>query len=68
MRQALSVPLLSDLRALPDNSMMRISRKGELAKAICYSRRLWTALCRFTEDDSLEMANTAAERAIRPPA
>ena len=66
VRQARSVPLLADLKAFLDNSMMRISRKGELAKAIRYSLKLWPALCRFTEDGRLEMTNNAAERAIRP--
>lgn len=66
VRQARSVPLLTDLKAFLDNSLMRISRKGDLAKAIRYSLKLWPALCRFTEDGRLEMTNNAAERAIRP--
>lgn len=66
VRQARSVPLLTELKAFLENSLMRISRKGELAKAIRYSLKLWPALCRFTEDGRLEMTNNAAERAIRP--
>ncbi|MEQ1951765.1 transposase [Mesorhizobium sp. CN2-181] len=46
--------------------MGRISRKGDLAKAIRYSLNRWEALCRFTEDGRLDMTNNAAERAIRP--
>lgn len=66
VRQARSVPLLTELKAFLETSLMRISRKGELAKAIRYSLKLWPALCRFTEDGRLEMTNSAAERAIRP--
>lgn len=65
-RQARSVPLLADLKAYLDTCLARISRKGDLAKAIRYSLTLWTALNRFTEDGRLEMSNNAAERAIRP--
>jgi transposase len=66
VRQARSVPLLANLKAYLDACLTRISRKGDLAKAIGYSLTLWTALNRFTEDGRLEMSNNAAERAIRP--
>ncbi|TIL63629.1 MAG: IS66 family transposase, partial [Mesorhizobium sp.] len=66
VRQAQSVPLLADLRDYLETSLGRISRKGDLAKAIRYSLNRWEALCRFTEDGRLEMTNNAAERAIRP--
>ncbi|TIV13671.1 MAG: IS66 family transposase, partial [Mesorhizobium sp.] len=65
-RQAQSVPLLADLKDYLETSLGRISRKGDLAKAIRYSLNRWEALCRFTEDGRLEMTNNAAERAIRP--
>lgn len=66
VRQAQSVPLLADLKDYLETSLGRISRKGDLAKAIRYSLNRWEALCRFTEDGRLEMTNNAAERAIRP--
>lgn len=65
-RQARSVPLLADLKDYLETSLSRISRKGDLAKAIRYSLNRWQALCRFTEDGRLDMTNNAAERAIRP--
>ena len=65
-RKAQSVPLLADLKQDLETSLGRISRKGDLAKAIRYSLNRWQALCRFTEDGRLEMTNNAAERAIRP--
>jgi transposase len=66
VRQAQSLPLLADLKAYLEASLTRISRKGDLAKAIGYSLNRWEALCRFTEEGRLEMTNNAAERAIRP--
>jgi transposase len=66
VRQAQSLPLLADLKAYLEASLERISRKGDLAKAIGYSLNRWEALCRFAEDGRLEMTNNAAERAIRP--
>ena len=66
VRQARSVPLLAALKDFLETCLTRISRKGDLAKAIRYSLTLWTALSRFTEDGRLEMTNNAAERAIRP--
>ncbi|RWP93663.1 IS66 family transposase [Mesorhizobium sp.] len=66
VRQAQSVPLLAELKDYLETSLGRISRKGDLAKAIRYSLNRWKALCRFTEDGRLEMTNNAAERAIRP--
>ncbi|WP_264638490.1 IS66 family transposase [Bradyrhizobium elkanii] len=55
MRQAQSVPLLADLKDYLETSLGRISRKGDLAKAIRYSLNRWKAPSRFTEDGRLEM-------------
>ncbi len=66
VRQERSLPLLADLKAYLEASLTRISRKGDLAKAINYSLNRWEALCRFAGDGRLEMTNNAAERAIRP--
>ena len=66
VRQAQSAPLLAELKNYLETSLGKISRKGDLARAIRYSLHRWEALCRFTEDGRLEMTNNAAERAIRP--
>jgi transposase len=66
VRQARSVPRLLALKAFYETALGRISRKGDLAKAIRYSLTLWEALSCFTLDGRLEMTNNAAERAIRP--
>jgi len=66
VRQTRSAPLLADLKAHLEASLVRISRKSDLAVAIRYSLNRWEALCRFIDDGRLEMTNNAAERAIRP--
>ena len=40
--------------------------KSPLADAIGYALRQWEALCRYTEDGSLEIDNNGAENALRP--
>jgi transposase len=66
VRQARTVPLLNALKEFYEITLGRISRKGDLAKAIRYSNSRWDALTLFTRDGRLEMTNNAAERAIRP--
>jgi transposase len=39
--------------------------KSEVAKAIDYSLKRWTALARFLDDGRLCLSNNAAERALR---
>ena len=43
----------------------KLSAKNEIAKAIDYSLKRWTALTRFLDDGRLCMSNNAAERALR---
>ncbi len=66
VRQETVAPMVADLKAFLEASLMRISRKSDLAKAIRYSLVRWEALSRFLSDGRLEMTNNAAERAIRP--
>jgi transposase len=40
--------------------------KSFIAKAVNYALNNWTALCRYTEDERLNIDNNASERAIRP--
>ena len=40
--------------------------KSPLGDAIGYALRQWEALCRYTEDGSLEIDNNGAENALRP--
>jgi transposase len=68
IRKERSLPLLDELKAFLETSLLRISGKSSLAKAIRYATSRWDALRRFTADGRLEMSNNAAERALRPVA
>src|SRR3546814_18926953 len=43
----------------------RLSRGHDIAKAIGYVQRRWTAFTRFLEDGRVCLSNNAAERALR---
>jgi transposase len=57
--------LLEDLRAWLESMLGMVSRKSELAKAICYSLGRWPSLTRYRDDGRIEIDNNAAERALR---
>ena len=65
-RRARATPILAELRAFLDETMVKISGKASLAGAIRYAVSRWAALTRYVDDGRLEMSNNAAERAIRP--
>ena len=58
-------PLIEELRSALDDALRRLSPKSEMAKAIAYGRKRWTALKRFVDDGRLEIDNNIAERAMR---
>lgn len=64
-RQAQTLPMIADLRAILDDALRRLSPKSEMAKAISYGRKRWTALTRFLDDGRLEIDNNIAERSLR---
>jgi transposase len=65
IRQARAGPLLEALRAWLRETLGRVSKKSELAKAIGYMLTRWTALTRYCADGRIEIDNNAAERALR---
>jgi transposase len=65
IRHARAGPLLDDLRAWLKQTLARLSKKSELAKAIGYVLTRWTALTRYCEDGRIEIDNNPAERALR---
>ena len=65
VRRARSRPLLDATNAWLKNTMSKLSRKSELARAIHYALERWAALLVFVEDGRVEMDNNAAERALR---
>ena len=64
-RQAEAKPLIAELHAYLSEQRARLSAKNELAKAIDYSLKRWTALTRYLDDGRLCLTNNAAERALR---
>ena len=60
-----AAPVIEALRIALDDALRRLSPKSEVAKAIAYGRKRWTALTRFVEDGRLEIDNNIAERAMR---
>ena len=66
VRQQRSQPLLAALHTWLQATLIELSAKSALAKAIQYSLTRWTALTRFADDGLIEIDNNTAERAIRP--
>lgn len=66
VRQQRSQALLAALNTWLQATLIQLSAKSALAKAIQYSLTRWTALTRFTDDGLIEIDNNTAERAIRP--
>lgn len=65
-RQARTVPLLASFKDWLEHTLLQLSVKSALAKAIRYSLTHWQALARYSEDGRIEIDNNTAERAIRP--
>jgi transposase len=64
-RQARAGPLLESLREWLRQTLQKLSKKSELAKAIGYVLSRWPALTRYRDDGHIEIDNNAAERALR---
>jgi len=64
-RQRHSVPKLAELKRHMETALSSLSKKCALAKAIRYCLVRWPALTRYSSDGSLEIDNSAAERALR---
>jgi transposase len=65
VRQELSKPLLEELRRYLSEQRAKLSRGHDLAKAIDYIVRRWTAFTLFLDDGRVCLSNNAAERALR---
>jgi transposase len=66
LRTEASVPLMAELRALLDGSLVGLPPKSASAKAIGYALAIWDPLCEFLADGTLEIDNNLVENAIRP--
>lgn len=52
-------------REILNAALHRLSAKSHMAKAIACGTKRWPALCRFLDDERLEIDNSIAERALR---
>lgn len=64
-RQVHVAPLLADLELWLRQQYARLSRKGDLARAINYMLSRWDSFARFVRDGRICMTNNAAERRVR---
>jgi hypothetical protein len=67
VRQARAGPKLAQLKQWLQATLTTVSVKSDLAGAIGYALKRWTALTRYRDDGGLEIDNNAAERALRGP-
>ena len=65
VRQELSAPLVADLESWMREQRAKLSRGNDLAKAMDYLLKRWTAFTRFLDDGRICLSNNAAERALR---
>jgi len=65
VRQARAQPLLTELQAWLRTTLAMLSRKSDTAEAILYALNRWESFIRYVDDGSIEIDNSAAERALR---
>jgi transposase len=65
VRQERSAPLVLALEAWMRDQRRKLSRHSDVAGAIDYMLKRWTAFTRFLEDGRVCLTNNAAERALR---
>ena len=65
MRNERSRPLVIELESWLSEQRTKVSKNSDTGKAINYSLKRWSALCRFLDDGRLCMSNNAAERELR---
>jgi transposase len=64
VRQELSAPLVADLEAWMREHRAKLSRGNEVAKAMDYMLKRWSAFTRFLDDGRICPSNNAAERGL----
>jgi hypothetical protein len=65
IRQELNKPLAEELEAWMRAERPKLSRGSDLAKAMDYMLKRWSAFTRFLDDGRVCLTNNAAERALR---
>jgi hypothetical protein len=64
VRQELSAPV-ADLEVWMRQQRAKLSRRNDVAKAMDYMLKRWSAFTRFLDDGRICLSNNAAERAVR---
>src|SRR5205814_8606319 len=65
VRQELSAPLVANLEAWMREQRAKLSRGNDVAKAMDYMLKRWSAFTRFLDDGRICLSNNAAERGLR---
>ena len=65
VRQELSAPLVVGLETWMREQRAKLSRGNDVAKAMDYMLKRWTAFTRFLDDGRICLSNNAAERGVR---
>ena len=65
VRTARIAPLVAELESWMRTERARLSRHADVAKAMDYMLKRWTAFTRFLSDGRICLTNNAAERALR---
>jgi hypothetical protein len=65
VRRELSAPLVADLEAWMRQQRAKLSRSNDVAKAMDYMLKRWSAFTRFLDDGRICLSNNAAERGVR---
>src|SRR5580704_1919142 len=61
----LFTPLVADLESWMREQRAKLSRDNDVAKAMEYMLKRWSAFTRFLDDGRICLSNNAAERALR---
>jgi transposase len=65
VRQDLRTPLVADLKTWMREQRAKLSRGNDVAKAMDYMLKRWSAFTRFLDDGRICLSNNAAERGVR---
>src|SRR5438874_3000938 len=65
VRQELSAPLVANLEAWMREQRAKLSRGNDVAKAMDYMLKRWSAFTGFLDDCRICLSNNAAERGVR---
>jgi transposase len=66
IRQAQSMPLLTQFKAWLDTSSLTVLPESLVGKAISYAINQWNKFIRYVEDGRIDIDNNRSERAIKP--